>query len=99
MNKTGDPKCHFCGETNETFEHFVLDCPRFLHEQLHYFGFNIVHVGMNWEASKVLEFSYTPAIAEALNPRSLADQEITESQVDSSENMNESKEEVDEDLN
>ena len=59
-----NPLCRFCEEQNETFHHFITDCPR-----LRQFWNNTVgdFDKSTWKISKLQDFSYIPEINNYLN--------------------------------
>ena len=54
-----NPLCRFCGEQNETFHHFITDCPR-----LRQFRLDTVRdfTSNTWKSSQLLNFSFIPQI-------------------------------------
>ena len=60
------PLCCFCEEEDETFAHFLNECPCFIsyrRDILH--NIPIINT-LSWTTKQLLEFSYIPSIEEAL---------------------------------
>ena len=58
-----NPLCRFCEENNETFHHFITDCPR-----LRQFRLDTIRnfSSGNWKSQHLLNFSYIPEINDYL---------------------------------
>ena len=57
------PLCRFCEEQNETFHHYITDCPRLRQFRTD----NIGHFDSNtWKTTELLNFSYIPEINDYL---------------------------------
>ena len=52
-----NPLCRFCEEQNETFHHFITDCPRLRQFRLDTVGDNDRNT---WKSAQLLNFSYIP---------------------------------------
>ena len=66
MDPEVSPTCRFCSETDETFIHIANDCPRFHLTRREYFqDLNIIN-DHQWSVDKLLAFSFTSGINEAL---------------------------------
>ena len=58
-----NPLCRFCEEENETFHHYISECPRLRQFRADTIGhFNI----STWKTSQLLNFSYIPEINDYL---------------------------------
>ena len=58
----GQSLCRFCGERDETFVHFLYDCPCFYVSRTEIFQDSLPTNDMKWSVRKLIDFSYTPAI-------------------------------------
>ena len=58
--------CRFCEEEEETFEHLLNECPCFITYRRDIFQSKLIVKTLDWKAKTLLEFSYIPAIEEAL---------------------------------
>lgn len=67
------PICRFCGEEPETFHHFVFECPALFHSRRRIFLDQLPDRDMNWSVKSLLEFSYLPHIHRLLDPNSVHD--------------------------
>ena len=61
--------CRFCEEEDETFEHLLNECPCFITYQCEILGNRPIINTLEWKANTLIEFSYIPAIDQALNER------------------------------
>ena len=92
-----DPRCRFCEEEKEDFEHLVNDCPRFHEDRKDKFLGQIVTNDHMWSVQTLLDFSYLPGINEALGgsfgqqteqPQEIANTESSTETDDSTNNAN-----------
>ena len=60
-NPTINPLCRLCGEDNETFWHFITDCPRLQTYRNDTFLDNLPQQD-NWKLSQIRQFSTYPTI-------------------------------------
>ena len=60
------PVCRFCLEADETFIHIANECPRFHLTRREYFQDLLIINDHQWSVDKLLEFSFTPGVNEAL---------------------------------
>ena len=60
-NPTINPLCRLCGEDNETFWHFITDCPRLQTYRNDTFLDNIPKQD-NWKLKQIMQFSTYPTI-------------------------------------
>ena len=60
-NPTINPLCRLCGEDNETFWHFITDCPRLQLFRNDTFLDNIPQQD-NWKLKQIMQFSTYPTI-------------------------------------
>ena len=58
--------CRFCEEEEETFEHLLNECPCFISYRRDILQGKLIVKTLDWKAKTLLEFSYIPAIDEAL---------------------------------
>ena len=58
-----NPLCRFCEEENETFHHFITDCPRLRQFRLDCIRHFDEH---SWKVDELLNFSYIPEINDYL---------------------------------
>ena len=58
--------CRLCEEEEETFDHFVNDCPCLTQLQLQYFGLTRIINSDKWRIASLLKFSREPQIDSAL---------------------------------
>ena len=58
-----NPLCRFCKEQNETFHHFITDCPRLRQLRTDTLG---EFISNKWKPSQILNFSYIPEINDYL---------------------------------
>ena len=61
-----DPKCQFCECEDETFIHFVSECPRLRSYQTEKFQNDIISNDHMWSVDALISFSQLPGINEAL---------------------------------
>ena len=61
----GDPACRLCGEADETFIHFVMDCPRLNTMRRDIFAGQLPSNNMAWSVRNLLDFTYNPTVNEA----------------------------------
>ena len=61
-----NPICRFCLEEDETFFHLVTSCPRFWNTRRELFQDSIITNDHLWSVNKLLEFSYSLGVQEAL---------------------------------
>ena len=61
-----NPVCRFCLEQNETFEHLLNECPRFITHRREFFNNIPIINDHKWSVQKLIEFSYLPGIDDAL---------------------------------
>jgi hypothetical protein len=68
IDAESDPTCRFCLEDDETFWHFLKDCPVFWREQLEFINANNQGKpsNMDWSVGTLLHFAETTKIAMAL---------------------------------
>ena len=60
-----DPLCRLCEEEDETFDHWVQDCPVLRQQRCKIFEVatnNYSIIPNEWDIEKVLEFSYIPTL-------------------------------------
>ena len=81
------PLCRFCNEDMETFHHFVFECPSLFHSRRGVFVDNLPDKDMNWSVSKLLEFSYLPHINRLLDPNSVHDIQLVDTDSEDEEEM------------
>ena len=55
--------CRFCEEENETFHHFITNCPSLRQERLDNIRYFTPYV---WKVNEQLQFSFTPEINDYL---------------------------------
>ena len=60
-----DSNCRLCGEAEETFLHFLHDCPRLRQHRLDIFLDDLPRPTMNWSVRSLLAMSYIPVVNEA----------------------------------
>ena len=65
--------CRFCLQQPETFHHFVFECPSLHFSRQRIFLDCLPNVQMNWDVDKLLAFSYLPHINSLLDPNSVHD--------------------------
>ena len=58
--------CRFCEEEDETFEHLINECPCFNTYRREILLNTPIIKTLNWKPKVLLDFSYIPAIEEAL---------------------------------
>ena len=58
-----NPLCRFCEEQNETFHHFITDCPRLRQFRTDTVG---VFESKSWKPTELLNFSFIPQINDYL---------------------------------
>ena len=65
-----NPNCRFCEEQNETFHHFITDCPR-----LRQFRADTVgeYNSNKWKPTQILNFCYIPEINDYLERKHYLD--------------------------
>ena len=61
--------CRFCEEEDETFEHLLNECPCFNSYRRDILGGKPIIRTLDWKAQTLIEFSYIPAIDQALESR------------------------------
>ena len=66
VDKEISPRCRFCLEADETFEHLINECPRFITYRREYLKDELITNKVNWSVQKLLNFSYLPGINDAL---------------------------------
>ena len=59
--------CRFCLEDDETFYHFITNCPKFYQSRKDIFLDKTIDVDENWSVRNMLLFSYLPGVREALD--------------------------------
>lgn len=79
LDSSISPLCRFCREADETFHHFVFDCPSLFFSRQEIF----LDLDMNWTVDKLIKFSYLPHINSLLDPNSVQDIRLTDSESDS----------------
>ena len=93
QNKLGyseSENCRLCHEGQETFSHFVRECPRLWHTSRDFFRDKPPTNDMTWSVRDVLDFSFRPGINEAYEGQTLAvlghrqSQELSDAASDSS---------------
>ena len=60
-------KCRFCEQGDETFIHFMTECPRLWQSRRDYFGEKLPAADMKWSVRSLIDFSNIPAISEAFD--------------------------------
>ena len=63
--------CRFCEEEDETFEHLLNECPCFITYGRDILLNKPIIKTLDWKAKTLLNFSYIPAIDEALKYESI----------------------------
>ena len=58
-----NPMCRFCEEENETFHHFITNCPRPRQVRLDNIRYFTPY---DWKVNELLQFSFTPEINDYL---------------------------------
>ena len=61
--------CRLCEEEEETFDHFVKDCPCLWQERRDHFGLNHITNTHDWEINKLIKYSELQAINDALDDK------------------------------
>ena len=61
-----NPICRFSLEEDETFLHLVNDCPRFINARREYLQNELISNDHAWDVQKLLDFSFSPGVNEAL---------------------------------
>ena len=59
--------CRFCLEKDETFYHFITDCPAFYQSREEIFLDETIDVSETWSVRNMLDFSYLPGVREAID--------------------------------
>ena len=59
--------CRFCEEEEETFEHLLNECPCFNSYRRDILGNKVIVRTLDWKPQTLINFSYIPAINDALN--------------------------------
>lgn len=60
------PRCRLCGEADETFIHFVTDCPRLWTMRREILQ-DSLNIDSSWHEGRLLEFSHIPAVEALLS--------------------------------
>ena len=71
-------ECHSL--ENETFHHFVFECPSLYFSRQNIFLDNLPDTNLSWSVSKLLAFSYLPHINVLLDPNAVHDIILTDSE-------------------
>ena len=61
------PTCRLCLEADETFFHLATECPRLFQAQRDKFLDHLITDDHMWSVQELIDFSYLPAVADALN--------------------------------
>ena len=61
----GSSLCRLCHEADETFVHFLHECPRLRQRRVDIFRDEIPQADMAWSVRDLLDFSYTPTVNDA----------------------------------
>ena len=59
--------CRFCLNADETFYHFITDCPAFYQSRKEIFLDSTIDVDEKWSVRNMLIFSYLPGVREAID--------------------------------
>ena len=57
VDKEVNPQCRFCLEENETFDHLVNDCPRFINDRRDILKNELITNDHMWSVQTLLDFS------------------------------------------
>ena len=60
-----DPMCRLCGQAQETFLHFLYDCPRLMRARNDIFRDELPQPNRAWSVRELLCFSYIPTVNDA----------------------------------
>lgn len=70
VDPTKNPTCRLCGLENETFYHWVQDCPAFTAARQWFFA-NRPSIGVDWDLGQLMAFAAEPRVVSALAGRRL----------------------------
>ena len=80
------PFCRFCTQEPETFHHFVFECPSLFHSRREIFLDHLPDLDMNWSVQQVLDFSYLNHINRLLDPNSVHDIHLVDTESEGEDN-------------